>query len=151
MSITLDYFFNHDAALPAVAELVNATLGCSLQRYLGDPEDLFCRFLALEFTLGTHQLDDDCSCDFTRYRYQLGTRTPWADADLRGAQIGLMALVPVLLHQRARIGSGILVYDTQRLLARYRVQGEALFDELGGNLVALPQHIADIHGRIRLY
>lgn len=71
-----------------------------------------------------------------------------SDADLRGAQIGLMAMVPALLHLRAGIGSGILTYELQRLLARYRVQGDALFDELGGNLVTLPQHIADIHRRI---
>lgn len=54
MSITLDYFFNHDAELPAVAQVMNRALGCSLQPYEGDPAHLFCRHLAVEFTLCTH-------------------------------------------------------------------------------------------------
>lgn len=119
-----------------------------MQPYEGDPTDLFCRFLSLEFNFSTHSLDDDGECDFTRFRYQLGTRTPWADADIRGVQIGVMAVLPSVLFQRARISTGILVYDTQRLRVRYRAHENELFDEVGGGIVTQPKHIADLNLRI---
>src|SRR5690348_2021157 len=105
MSVTLDYFFNHDGDLPSVAQIVDRTLGSALRPYEGDPADLFCRFLSLEFTLSTHRLEDDGDCDFSRFRFQLGTRTPIPDADIRDVQIGVMAILPSVLFHRAGISS----------------------------------------------
>jgi len=98
--------------------------------------------------LSTHNLDDDLDCDFTSFRYQIGTRTSVPDADIRDIQIGIMSFVPAILFRRAGVGTGILVYDAQRLLGRYRVSNDQLFDEVEGRLVSFPDHLVSVNRRI---
>ena len=52
------------------------------------------------------------------------------------------------LFRRASIESGILVYDVQRLLGRYRREEDELFDELSGGVVHLPEHLQSVVGKV---
>jgi hypothetical protein len=148
MSINVAYFFNSDATLPEVAKSLDQVLGCCFEPYQGDAADLFCRFLSLATSLSTHQLENDGDLDFTTYRYELDTRTSFGDADLREVQLGLMAILPSILQLRAGITNGILVYDVQRLLARYEMRGKDFFDSVSGRPVTFPDHFHDILKRI---
>lgn len=146
MSISVDYFFNHSTDLPALTEEINRRVGCALSPYEGNPEDLFCRFFAMELSLAKNELENDGELNFEELAYQVGIRTPVPDADLRGMQLPLMALLAYALYRRLGI-VGMLVYDTQALLARYeeRVESEAngarMFDIISGEFVEFPTHL----------
>ncbi len=148
MSINIGYFFNSDATLPAVAELLDKVLGCRFEPYRGDDSDLFCRLLSLETSLCIHHLEDDADLDFSRYRYELDTRTSAGAADIRQVQLGLMAMLPSVLHLRAGITSGMLVYDVGRLLARYEMRDDKFFDTVSGQDVTFPDHVCHIFQRV---
>lgn len=45
-------------------------------------------------------------------------------------QTGFTAILPHRLFHRAGIGEGILVYDIQRILGRYRTYENTLIDEV---------------------
>jgi hypothetical protein len=149
VSINVTYFFNANAELPDLAKLIGRVLGCSFQPYEGDASDLFCRFLSLETSLRKHSLEDDMDLPFSRFRYQLDTRTPVPDAELREIQLGFMALIPSLLQARAGITSGMLVYDVQRLLASYEMRGNEFFDVVSGKAVSFPCHFQHVCERSR--
>lgn len=151
MSVTIDYFFNSDEPLDRLARQVHDWLGADLQPYEGDPEDLFCRFLGLEFSLGMNELDNDRELDFESFRYEIGTRTTISEAHLRPMQLIAMSLIAFTLHQRLGI-TGILVYDLQRLLARYEERhdehGErVLFDVVSQEPVRFPEHLASLFAK----
>ena len=147
MSISIAYFFNSDLTLPALGETLDRVLGCHLAPYESDPADLFCRLFSLETSLGEHTLEDDRELNFTAFRYQLDTRTPWGDADLRDIQLGLMATIPQLLYRRAGIAAGLLVQDVQKLLARYELRDNQFFDVVSGESVVFPSHLQIIYAR----
>ncbi len=146
MSVTIDYFFNHSGDLPELAKNINAWLGCSLAPYEGDAEDLFCRFLAMEFTLSKHELENDDELDFESYKYQIGFRVPAPDGDLRILQLPAIALVIYTLYRRMKI-TGMLVYDVQTLLASYkeRLKPESnmleIYDTVSKEFVSFPKHL----------
>ncbi|HXG63604.1 MAG TPA: hypothetical protein VNO70_00765 [Blastocatellia bacterium] len=153
MSITIDYFFNDDRSLPELAEEINDWLGCQLSPYQNDPNDFFCRLFGMEFALSEHRLENDGELDFQNYRYELGIRTPLPDADFRPFQLPVMALVAYALYSRLRI-TGILVFDVQLLLARYKERLNPgtntvhLFDEVSNEFVSYPKHISDLVRRM---
>lgn len=153
MSITIDYFFNHSDDLPELTRNINAWLGCSLSPYEGDSEDLFCRFLAMEFSLSMHDLENDDELDFENYKYEIGFRVPAPDGDLRISQLPAIALVAYTLYRRMKI-TGMLVYDVQTLLARYeeRLEPESnspeIYDTVSGEFVSFPKHLETLQKRL---
>lgn len=153
MSVTIDYFFNHSDDLPELTRNINGWLGCSLASYKGDSEDLFCRFLAMEFSLSTHDLENDRELDFENYKYELGFRVPAPDGDLRILQLPAIALVAHTLYCRMKI-TGMLVYDVQTLLARYEERLEAedntpeIYDVVSGEFVSFPKHFETLQRRL---
>ncbi len=153
MSITIDYYFNHSDDLPELAKNINAWLGCSLSPYEGDPEDLFCRFLAMQFTLSKHNLENDGECAFEDYKYELGFRVPVPDGDLRIIQLPAIALIVYTLHYRMKI-TGMLVYDVQILLAKYeeRLNTEndslEIYDTISLEFVSFPAHFETLKKRL---
>lgn len=153
MSITIDYFFNHSDDLPELTRNINAWLGCSLARYEGNTKVLFCRFLAMEFSLSTHDLENDRELDFETYKYNLGFRVPAPDADLRISQLPAMALVAYTLFRRMKI-TGMLVYDVPILLARYEARFEPksnkpeIYDTLSGEFAGFPKHFETLRKRL---
>jgi hypothetical protein len=157
MSVTIDYFFNYSKPLPELAKDVNECLGCSLAAYEGDPDDLFDRFLSMEFSLHVaDSYENDRELDFENFRYALGFRTPWGEADARPIQVGAMAIVIYALHRSLGI-TGILVFDMQTLLARYEEReipeyGKRLYDVLSDSaFVSLSSHLEKLKARLRDY
>lgn len=148
MSITVAYFFNSEMSLPQLAESVNGCLGCSFAPYKGDEQDMFCRLLSIELDLCRHDLVNDCALDFENYQYELGTRTAVPDGDLRQIQVELVAMITFILYRRLNIDRGMLVFEVQTLLARYRAHNGNWFDEVSGQAVIFPQHFIDLHERI---
>lgn len=68
MSITIGYFFNWPGNLSELAAQFRAWVGSDLQPYEGDPEELYCRFLGMEFSLSEHDLENDQELNFEDYR-----------------------------------------------------------------------------------
>src|SRR5262249_26382886 len=148
VSVTVEYLFNAEAALPDLAAEVNRALGCSLASYEGDVADQYCRFCGLEFTLHTdHGLVRDGELNFDDYRYILNTRTPIPDGDLRPVQVEVMVIAAYVLHRRLGISQGMLTFDVQLLLARYEVDGEWI-DTVSGKPVRFPEHLVDVKARV---
>lgn len=149
MSVNITYFFNSEATLPELSTLLNRILGCRFKPYQGNESDLFCHFLSLETSLGTtDHLVNDRDLDFESYRYELDTRTPAGDGDLREVQFGLMTMLPSLLELRGGITSGILVYEVQLLLARYEMREGKFFDALSNRPVTFPDHFDRVSQRL---
>jgi hypothetical protein len=147
VSITVGYYFNAAHSLSDLGDLLGRVLGVRFAPYEGDPSDLFCRLFSLEASLSIHSLDDDRDLEFTAFRYVLDTRTPVPDADFRDLQLGIMATLPALLHRRAGIVDGMLVYDVQRLLARYELRHDEFFDTVSAQPVHFPSHIRHVFER----
>lgn len=153
MSITVDYFFNHSNDLPKLAKNINGWLGCSLAPYEGAPEDLFCRFLAMEFSLSKHNLENDDELDFENYRYEIGFRTPVPDGNLRILQLTTIALIAYTLYRQMKI-VGMLVFDVQILLAKYeeRLNTEnnsvEIYDTVSAEFVNFPEHFETLRKRL---
>jgi hypothetical protein len=59
-----------------------------------------------------------------------------------------MTMLPSILRLRAGITSGMLVYDAQRLLARYEVRGNKFFDTVSGRPVKYPDHFHHVAERV---
>ena len=153
MSITIDYFFNHSDSLFELAKNVNLQLGCSLAPYEGDSEDLFCRFFGMEFSLSRHELENDDECNFEDYIYELGFRVPAPNGDLRSVQLPAITLVAYTLYHRMNL-TGMLVYDTQILLANYEERQEPesnrpeLYDSVSGRFISFPAHFETLQKRL---
>lgn len=151
MSITVEYSFNSDLALPELASEISRRLGCALEPDPGDPKGLFRGgFFGMEMTLrAEHTLANDRDLNFEDYRYQLGNKT-WSGSSLRPIQVEVIALTAYLLHDTSlAIHRGMLSYDVQALLARYEERGEEWLDLVGGKRVTYPEHLADIKARIQ--
>lgn len=150
MSITIDYYFNWPGTLSELAEQFRQWVGCNLQPYEGDPEDLYCRFLGMEFSLhDEHGLVNDLDVNFEDYRFEAGIRTPVPDGDFRPLQFMTMASLVYVLHRRLGISEGILVFDVGRLLARYEQRttsdGKALlYDSVSEASVKYPEHYTSL-------
>src|SRR5690349_928008 len=151
MSVNIGYFFNRDAGLTDVARELHAWLGCDLQSYANDPNDLYCRFLGMELSLRAHNLISDGELDFEKYHYELDLRTPAPDADLRPLQLMTMTSLVYAGYRRLKI-TGMLVFDVQTLLARYEARSSEgsprLFDVVSDRYVAFPEHWRDLARRL---
>ena len=153
MSIEIDYFFNFPKSLDELAADLRLWVGCELRPYEGDPDDLYCRLLGMEFSLGTHRLERDGELDYGNYRYRIGIRTPIPDADFRPHQLLTMATLVYAMHRRLGV-TGMLVFDIGRLLARYEHRtdpssGEpVLYDEVSAEPVTFPRHFASLLERM---
>lgn len=153
MSINIAYFFNWPGTLGELAAQFHLWMGSDLQPYEGDPENLYCRFLGMEFSLNEHDLENDSELNFEDYRYEVGIRTPIPDTDFRTLQVITMASLVYALYRRLGISDGILVHEVALLLARYEQrsipeQGPRLYDSVSGEFVKYPQHTMSLMARI---
>ena len=153
MSINVDYYFNWPGTLGELAAQFRLWIGSDLQPYEGDPENLYCRFLDMEFSLNEHDLENDGDLNFEDYRFEAGIRTPIPDNDFRTLQVITMSSLVYALFRRLGVVEGILVHDTQLLLARYGGRagwhGRAeLYDSVSGEVVKYPQHMTSLMARI---
>ncbi len=150
---TIDYFFNYSDDLPELIKNINACLGCSLARYGDDSEDLFCRFLGMEFSLSKHALENDRELDFENYKYEIGFTVAAPDADLRELQLPAIILIIYALFSRMKI-TGMLVYDVQNLIAKYEERfnkesnSSELYDTVSAEFIKFPNHFEIIHKKL---
>lgn len=148
MSVTVEFAFNAEGDLQQIREMVNDAVGVRLQPYDNDENDLFCRFLGLELSLGLCDLVDDRDLDFSRFRFLLSTRTPVPDSDLRDYQIEATAIAANAILLRGSADAGMLTYEVQRLLARYtRLSGGGILDGVSRAPVCFPEHLVEIRSR----
>ncbi len=147
MSITIDFLFNYDGDQETLLKDLEGWIGCRFASR-EDPDDYrFCWLLGMEFYFGEHTLENDGELDVENFQYKISIRTPWSDADFRPLQLMTMASVTYALFRRLSIG-GMLVFDTQTLLARYEIRGETLFDHVSNKTVQYPAHFADLIKKI---
>src|SRR4051794_29123506 len=112
MSITVEYSFNSDLALPELGFEISRRLGCVLEPDPGDPKGLFSGgFFGMELKLWTeHELENDRDLNFEDYRYLLGNKT-WASSPLPPVQVEVIALTAFFLHRTSlAIHRGMLSY-----------------------------------------
>ena len=162
MSVTIDYFFNYPRSLSELTTDINDCLGCSLAPYKSNPEDLFTRFLSMEFSLRVSPLalrvvppdfEKDPELDFENYLYKLDFRTPWGGAADRPIQLPAILMVVYALHRYLGI-TGMLVYDIQIPLAHYEERetdgyGKRLFDRVSDTyFVSFEAHLATVSKRL---
>jgi hypothetical protein len=156
VSVTIGYFFNHPKNLAELAEDINGWLGCSLSPYEGNPNDLYDRFLCMEFSLfEVSGYENDRELDFENYRYELNFRRPTGDSDLEPILLPVMLMVVFGLHRRLGI-EGMLAYDVQILLARYEERNVSgykhpyLFDLVSNTLFTdFREHLDVVVQRLR--
>lgn len=152
MSVTVGYYFNTTQPLHEFADIVNGVLGCKLAPYEGNYTDFFCRFLAMEFTLGHNELESDRDLNFDEYGYFIDVRIPSPDSDLLAIATQTMMSVAYVLHVRFSINNGLLVWDIQAALAKYALRRnehneELWYDSISSKYVTYPQHMVDVLGR----
>jgi hypothetical protein len=150
VSITIEYSFNSDLALPELAFEISRRLGCVLEPDPEDPKALFTGGLfGMQLTLWTqHTLVNDRELNFEDYRYLLGNKT-WAGSHLRPIQVEVIALAAFFLHDTSlAIHRGMLSFEVSTLLARYEPRADGWFDSVGGKRVTYPEHLVDIKARI---
>lgn len=156
LSVVISYFFNSNIDDLAVqATQINEVIGSNLSPYQGDSGNYFDQFLGMEFSLFKADGDDGSlpshdSPEFGKYKFELDFRTSLADAPARAVQLPAMLIVVHTLHRRLGV-TGSLVYDNQRLLAKYEERdmsgyGMRLFDVVSNTpFVAVRPHLNVLH------
>ena len=145
MSLNVNYFFNYQDDLAAVAKLINTEIGCHLLPYQGDPRDFFSLFLGMELSLGERDFENDGALNFEDYAFHLSLRTAAGASKLRPIQIPAMVSIAYVLCVDTGI-TGMLVLDGQILLARYEERIEStsqhsyVYDKVSERLVRFPEH-----------
>ena len=153
MSVSVEYFFNDPKGLAELAADVNACLGCNLAPYEGNADDLFDRFLSMEFSLHTADgFVNDRDLDLESYAYYLDFRVPAGEGDALTIQVPAMLTVVYALYRGLGI-TGLLVYNTQRLLARYEERelpdGRCLWDTVSDTVFEdFADHLRHIEQRL---
>jgi len=152
MSVTIGYYFNTDQPLRDFAETVNGVLGCSLAPYEGDYTDFYCRFLAMEFSLGHNDLESDRDLNFDDFGCFIDARIPSPDNELLTIATQTIMSVAYVLHARLNIHVGMLVRDVQAVLAKYELRDNEFneqewYDSVSGKFVRDHTHWLDVLGR----
>ncbi len=154
MSVSVEYFFNYPKGLAELAADVNACLGCNLAPYEGEAENLFDRFLSMELSLRPAEgFDNDPELEFEQYAYYLDFRVSASELDALTIQIPAMLTVVYALYRLLEI-TGMLVYDTQHLLARYEERefpdGRCLYDRVSDTVfLEFSDHLRQIEQRLQ--
>ena len=152
MSVSIEYFFNSPKDLADLAQDVNACLGCNLAPYEGRTDNLFGRFLSMEFSLHPAiGFQNDRDLEFEQYGYYLGFRVSAGELDALTIQLPAMLTVVYALYRSLEI-TGMLVYDTQRLLAQYEErlfpEGRCLYDSVSDTVfLEFSDHLRQIERR----
>lgn len=152
MSVTIGYYFNTNQPLHEFAKAANGALGCSLTPYEDDYTDFYCRFLAMEFSLGHNNLQSDRDLNFDDYGYFLDVRIPSPDNELLTIATQTMMSVAYVLHVRLHIHVGMLIWDTQTVLARYDLRRNEnneteWYDSVSNKFVRDHTHWLDVLGQ----
>ena len=126
MSLSVSYFFTSGKLLPELAREINEVVGCSLVPRERRPDSAFTAFpffgmhLDLSISINNEEegYEDIGELVFSAYNFELNLTTNWGQAGVRPIQLPLLLSMVYLLHQQLGI-RGMLVYDVQKLLAKY--------------------------------
>ena len=166
MSIYVSYYFNMPSKptnLSDLAAQVNKALGCHLQPQEGNL-DIFSSIvfdIELILSMNTDSVNDR-DLEFEAFDYCLDARTFAGHAYLRPIQLPMMMLNAFALFSNMQI-TGMLVFDSQILLARYSSRPavnrdgvewtpawygplglELLFDSVSDRTVHVADHLHDL-------
>ena len=150
MSTSVHYFFNSERNFEDLTSDINGWLGCNLAPY-EDSDVQFDRFMGMELGLDhDHGFENDRDVNFEDYRYSVDIRIPAPDGDLGYIREATVSCIVHVLYCRMGISDGLLVYNTQRVIARYEERqtdwgGKALFDLVSNKFIDFPGHINDIY------
>lgn len=147
MSTNFTLFFNYPNNLVRLVQEVNDRIGCTLIPYEGDEDDLFCRFFGMELSLSENEgFVNDGELNLVDYKYSIDIKVPSPDNDLLPVSLLSILQITYILHVRGVIDKSILVYDMQKLLARYRNDKKlGVINELTLKSIEFPEHLVDIH------
>jgi hypothetical protein len=152
MSLTISYFFKSDKGFEELTSLFSKVIGLSFVPEYSGPNELFCRFLGMEFSFEQeHNLCNDRELRLEDYPYLLELRTPWSDSDLRPIKLESMVCIAFALHRKLDIHSGLLVYNVCSRLAEYTLRENHWFDLVSYSSVEFPSHIRTLQDTIRSF
>lgn len=107
---------------------------------------VYTRFLGIGLDFYIHTFEGDEELNFEDYKYYIClTGRPYSK-DLR---LSIMAFTANILYLQMGISEGVLVFDVQRFLAKYKeeIYSEGykdLYDEVSNKFVEFPQHLIDL-------
>lgn len=107
----------------------------------------YARFLGVGLDFYIHTFENDRELNFEDYKYYIGLTGRAYSKDLC---LPIMAFIANLLYLRMEISDGILVFDVQRVLARYKGESyldgtKGLYDQISNRFVEFPQHLIDLN------
>jgi hypothetical protein len=146
MSYSIDYFFNSDKSYEHLCKDMNECLDFVFESCEENKNQVYVRLLGIGLDFYIHTFENDGELNFEDYKYYLGlTPRPYS----KDLCLPFMAFIASILYRQMRISEGILVYDVQRLLAKYReeISSEGmkdLYDEVSNRFVEFPQHLIDL-------
>jgi hypothetical protein len=143
VSVTIEYYFNSPLELPALAEQLNVALGCHLMPFQDDTREYLTRLMGMPFELKPCDFENDGELEFESYTHSVRFRTRGRQG-LQEIQLPALLCVAAVLQKRLEY-DGMLVYDVDVLLARYKnfvdiLSGTALDD--------FPAHLAAVQARV---
>ncbi len=149
MSTNVSLFFNYPNSLLKLKEELNEVLGVSFAPYEGAEDDLYCRFLGMEFSLQENDgYTNDRELNFEDYRYSLDLKIPSPDNDLACLSVQTLSSVAYVLYARMSVCKSMMVYDMQKLIARYNYNSKTgFFDELSEKQIEFPEHAVQVSQR----
>ena len=133
MSVHICYYFNYPKDPQELASDINMWIGCNLSPVDDDKDYFHSRYLSMQFSLSPQDgLLNDGELDFENFGYQLCFRTAVGTANARPIQLPALLIIVYALHHSLGI-AGMLVYDVEKLLAKYVERevdsyGKMLFD-----------------------
>ena len=146
MSYSIDYFFNSEKSFEQLCEEMNTYLDFKFEPSKEYENHVYNRALGIGFDFYIHDFENDGTVNFEDYKYYIGlTGRPYA----KDFRLSIMAFVADILYSQMGISDAILVFDVQRLLAKYKEElysdnTKGLFDEVSNRFVEFPQHIIDL-------
>lgn len=152
MSTNFTYWFNSPQSFPVLAKNINRVLGCNLQSLSANESNMFCKFMSLELYFGDNlNYENDRDLDFENYQYNLDITIFFADNDLLCIALSTLSIIAYILLARLKITDGMLVYDTQILLAKYKYDSDlGIINILSGQPIEYPQHFIDLEKRLEI-
>lgn len=146
MSYSIDYFFNSEKSFEQLCEEMNAYLDFKFEPSKEYEDHVYNRTLGIGFDFYIHDFESDRTLNFEDYKYYIGLTGQLYAKDFR---LSIMAFAADMLYSQMGISDGILVFDVQRILAKYTEKinsnnEKSLFDEVSNQFVEFPQHLIDL-------